>query len=267
MLDLAFGQATDPGRRPNNEDAMGVYIPRSRQEARSRGWLFAVADGVGGLEAGEIASAQAVQAVMQGFASAPEDTSLASLLPRLIQHANAAVRDEGLRADRRHKGIATTLVACALRNNFAQIAHVGDSRCYLVRHGEARPLTNDHTWVNEQRKLGLLSAAEAANSDSRHVLTRTLGPERFVAADSTAVTLHAYDLLVLCSDGIYGGLSTQDIARIASQSKDPEAIARDLVQQAIAADDADNATAQVISIRSVEAMSMYRGRPYTRSGA
>ncbi len=266
MIDLAFGQATAPGQRPSNEDALGVYVPRSRQEARARGWLFAVADGVGGLEAGEVASARAVEVVLEGFAASPEDTSLASLLPRLVQHANAAVHDEGLRADRRERGMATTLVVCALRNHVAHIAHVGDSRCYLIRQGTALQLTADHTWVNEQRRLGLITAAEAAESASRHVLARTLGPERFVTADSTTAMLQTGDVLLLASDGLSNALSREQVARLASQPKEPEALAQELVDQAIAADGSDNITALVVAIRSVESMAMYRGRPYTRPG-
>uniref|UniRef100_A0A7V4XQH1 Serine/threonine-protein phosphatase n=1 Tax=Acidobacterium capsulatum TaxID=33075 RepID=A0A7V4XQH1_9BACT len=267
MIDLAFGQATSAGHRAVNEDALGIYAPRSRQESRSRGWLFAVADGVGGLEAGEVASARAVQVAVEGFAQSPEETSLASLLPRLVQHANAAVHDEGLRAGHRERGIATTLVLCALRNHVAHIAHVGDSRCYLIRQGTAHPLTTDHTWVNEQLRLGLISAAEAAESRSRHVLARTLGPERFVTADNNTAMLQPRDLLLLCTDGLSNALTSAQIARTLSQSDDPEALAQALIDQALAADASDNITALVIAIRAVETMSMYRGRPYTRSGA
>lgn len=267
MIDLAFGQATSPGQRAVNEDALGVYVPRSRQESRSRGWLFAVADGVGGLEAGEVASARAVEVAVAGFAQSPEETSLASLLPRLVQHANAAVHDEGLRPGHRERGIATTLVLCALRNHVAHIAHVGDSRCYLIRGASAHPLTTDHTWVNEQRRLGLISASEAEESRSRHVLARTLGPERFVAADSTTAVLQPRDVLLLCSDGLSNALTSAQIARTLSQPGEPEVLAQALVDQALSADGSDNITALVIAIRAVEAMAMYRGRPYARSGA
>lgn len=267
MLDVIFGQASDPGKvRTNNEDSMGTFVPKSRQEARSRGWLFVVADGVGGMDLGEVASAKAVQVLSEGFTEAQEGTSLASLLPRLIQHANAAVHDEWLRPERRGKRMATTVVCCALRYDQAFISHVGDSRCYHVRDGRAVSITRDHTWVNEQRKLGLLSAAEAAGSEARHILTRSLGPELFVSADSTHVTLRPRDVLVLCSDGLYGGLEEEDIARIASQEKDAQEIAQELVQYAVEVDGLDNATAQVIAIRNVEAMAMYRGRLYPLPG-
>jgi protein phosphatase len=263
MLEVVFGQASDPGKvRSNNEDAVSFFAPRSRQEVRSRGWMFVVADGVGGLDLGEIASARAVQIMVEGFAEAPPSTSLGSLMLRLAQYANAAVHDEGLQPSRRGQRMATTMVACAIRHDQATIVHVGDSRCYQVRDGHATLLTRDHTWVEEQRKLGLLSAADAQVSESRHVLTRSLGPELFVAADSRNVSVKPGDLLVLCTDGVYGGIYDEDLARIVCQPKDPETLAQELVRYAVDVDGSDNASAQVIRIRSVEAMGMYRGRLY-----
>ena|ERR1035437_6761983 len=263
MLDVLYGQATDAGRvRPHNEDAAVAFIPRSRQESRSRGWMFAVADGVGGRDLGEVASAKAVEIMAEGFAQSGEGMSLASLLPRLIQHANAAVHDEGLSPERRGRHMATTVVSCALRHDQAIVAHVGDSRCYQVRDGNANLLTRDHTWVTEQRKLGLITATEAEQSESRHVLTRSLGPELFVTVETSSVSLKPGDVLVLCTDGLYGAMYPEDIARIGSQTKDAERIARELVSYAVEVDGSDNATAQVIQVRSTEPMGMYRGRLY-----
>ena len=264
MLDVQFGQATDFGKvRTNNEDAMGSFIPNSRHQARSHGFLFAVADGVGGLDLGEIASSTAVSVLVDEFAKAQAGAMLVSLLPRLIQHANAAVHDCGLAQQYRGKKMATTLVACALRYDQAIVSHVGDSRCYLVRNGRARQVTQDHTWVNEQRKLGLISAAEVAESESRHVLIRSLGPEMFVSPDTSALTVQAGDILVLCSDGLHDEMSEEQLAAIVSQPGKPmDAIARELVARAVEIDGGDNTTAQVIRVRAVEQVGMYRGRPY-----
>jgi protein phosphatase len=187
---------------------------------------------------------------------------LISLLPRLIQHANAAVHDCTLAPEYRGKKMATTLVACALRYDQAIVSHVGDSRCYLVRNGKARQVTQDHTWVNEQRKMGLITASEMAESESRHVLLRSLGPEMFVSPDTTAVTLLAGDILVLSSDGVHDELKETELAAIVSQNKNVDEITRELVARAVEIDGNDNTTAQVIRIRSVEQVGMYRGRPY-----
>jgi protein phosphatase len=263
MLDVQFGQVSDFGKvRTNNEDAMGSFIPTSRRQARSHGYLFAVADGVGGMDYGEVASATAVKTLIEEFPKAPSGTMLTTLMPRLIELANAAVHDCSLKPEYQGRKMATTLVACALRYNQAVVSHVGDSRCYLVRNGAARQVTQDHTWVGEQRKMGLITAQEAAESDSRHVLIRSVGKEMFVAPDTTALTLLAGDVLVLCTDGLHDEMSDRTIAAIVSQDKMIDEIARELVARAVEIDGNDNTTAQVIRVRSVEQVGMYRGRPY-----
>jgi protein phosphatase len=263
MLDVVFGQASDPGKvRTNNEDFMGSFIPSSRHQARSHGYLFAVADGVGGLDLGEVASSTAISTLTKEFETSPGGAMLISLLPRLVQHANAAVHDRTLAPEFRGKRMATTVVACALRHDQAVVSHVGDSRCYLVRKGIAKQITHDHTWVNEQKKLGLISEADVARSESRHVLIRSLGPEMFVSPDTTAVTVQSGDVLVLCSDGLHDEMPEKTIASIVSQSKAVEEIAQELVARAVEIDGNDNTTAQVVRIRSVEQVGMYRGRPY-----
>jgi serine/threonine protein phosphatase PrpC len=263
MLDLQYGQASDFGKvRTNNEDAAGSFIPASRHQARSHGFLFAVADGVGGLDLGEVASATAIEVLTREFAAAQADSMLISLLPRLIQHANAAVHDCTLQPQYRGRKMATTLVACALRYDQAIVSHVGDSRCYLVRNGRCRQITQDHTLVNEQRKVGLISAEEIAASESRHVLLRSLGPELFVSPDTVAVPIQSGDVLVLCTDGLHDEMSDDEIARIVSQKKPAAELASELVARAVEIDGGDNTTAVVIRVRSVEQVGMYRGRPY-----
>ena len=263
MLDIQFGQVSDFGKvRTNNEDSVGSFIPASRQQGRTHGFLFVVADGVGGMDLGEVASAKAVSVLTGEFAKAPSGAMLISLLPRLIQQANAAVHDCTLDPKYRGKQMATTLVACALRYDQAIVSHVGDSRCYLVRNGQARQITQDHTLVNEQRKMGLISTGEIATSDARHVLIRSIGPEMFVSPDTVALTVQPGDVLVLCTDGLHDEMSEAEIGSIASQKKDAAQIARELVTRAVEIDGGDNTTAQVIRVRSVEQVGMYRGRPY-----
>lgn len=264
MLDVVFGQASDPGKvRTNNEDALGSFLPKSRRETRGLGFLFAVADGVGGMELGEVASATAIQVITKEFAEAQGGSMLTGLLPRLVQHANAAVHDLRLERQYRGKAMATTLVACALRYDQAVISHVGDSRCYLVRKGKVRQVTEDHTWVAQQRKLGLISAEDISSSDARHVLIKSLGPEMFVSPDTTSISIEPGDVLVLCTDGLHDELPESELAAIVSQPKtDVEEIARALVARAVDLDGNDNTTAQVIRVRAVEQVGMYRGRPY-----
>ncbi len=267
MLDVTFGQASDPGKvRTNNEDAMGSFIPNSRHQARSHGYLFAVADGVGGLDLGEVASATAISVLTNEFEKAQSGAMLISLLPRLIQFANSAVHDRTLSPEYRGKRMATTLVACALRYDQAIVSHVGDSRCYRVRNGNAKQITQDHTWGSEQRKMGLISAGGIGASDARHALIRSLGPQMFVSPDTTALTLQPGDVLVLCTDGLHDEMKSETLGEIVSQQKNMDEIARELVARAVEIDGKDNTTAQVIRVRSVEQVAMYRGRQYCLSG-
>lgn len=257
MLDVVYGQASDAGKVwPRNADCAAVFIPKSRQELRSRGWMFAVADGRGGNDLGAIASARAVEMMVEGFADVAEGASLASLMPRLVQTANAAVHDEALEPDRRGRLLSTTIVSCALRNDTAVISHVGNSRCYRIRDRQASLLTQDHTWATEQRKSGLLAALQ----EPRHQLTRSLGPEMFVIVETGTFTLQPDDVFVLCTDGLYEAMYAEDIVRMASQNKAPGEIARELVTYAVQSDGSDNATAQVIRVRSIETATATRSR-------
>ena len=163
-MDLEFAQLSDVGRvREGNEDYLGHVDPGTPEEARARGWLFAVADGVGGHDLGEVASHTAVESMLAGFREATpgEAAHRAVDAPGARrQHARGERRARGRACRRLH--MATTLVACALRYDRATVAHVGDSRCYLIRRGQAALLTRDHTVANEQVRLGSLSAEEAA---------------------------------------------------------------------------------------------------------
>ena len=263
MLDVSYGQATDAGKvRPHNEDSLGAFVPRSRQEARAKGWMFVVADGVGGRDLGEVASAKAVEILTAGFADAPEQSSLGTLLMRLIQHANSAIHDDGLNTLRRGRHMASTVVCCALRYDQAVIGHVGDSRCYQIRDGAANLLTADHTVASERHRVGLMNSVQAEQSETRHVLTRSLGPDLFVKAETSTVSVKVGDVFVLCTDGLHGAIEREDLVRIASQHKSPGQIAQELVECAVEVDGLDNATAQVIQVNSTEPIGMYRGRQY-----
>lgn len=265
MLDVEFAQLSDPGRvRQNNEDSIDSSLPRSDAEVRSHGWLFALADGVGGHQQGEVASKIAVESMVTGFRSAASAEPHTSLLSRLAQAANTDVYETGRASGTPSAGagMATTLVACALRFASAVVAHVGDSRCYLIRQGTATQLTRDHTLVNEQMRMGLITKDDAATSQNRHVLTRSLGNDMFVSIDTRLVELIPGDVLLLCSDGLHGPVSPQEMAQIVTRTPDLNEAARRLVASANEKDGGDNTTVQLIRVRSVERMGMYRGRPY-----
>jgi serine/threonine protein phosphatase PrpC len=239
MLDLDFAHLSDPGKaRDNNEDYSGHYQPATAAEGRSHGWLFALADGLGGHERGEVASRAAVEHLVAAFPTAPENEPLAALLARLVREANAHVYELA-----RGSGMATTLVACAFRYDRAAVAHAGDSRCYLIRNGEARLLTKDH-------------------ATGRNVLTRSVGTDLFLNVETSEHQVLPGDLIALCCDGLHGAVPASEIAAIAGNGPKLDAAARALVDLANQRDGSDNISVQLIRVRSVERVGMYRGRLY-----
>lgn len=259
-MDLEFAQISDVGRvRTGNEDYLGSSEPDTPERIRSHGWFFALADGVGGHDRGEVASHAAIECVLDGFRRGTAAESHSSLLARLLQSANTKVVDTAHAAA---VNMATTIVACALRFDRATVAHVGDSRCYLIRRGQAAQLTRDHTVANDQFRLGVLSAAELQVAETRHILSRSIGSELMVKADIGEHQVFAGDILVLCSDGLHGSVSGSEMAAILSTDAELKAAAQKLVNIANERDGGDNISALIIRIRNVERVGMYRGRPY-----
>jgi protein phosphatase len=199
-----------------------------------------------------------------------------SLLPRLVQEANQAVFDVGNASPEvdpeyvdpggailpRGARMGSTLVLCALRFDSAVISHVGDSRCYMYRNGNLSSLTHDHTIVDEQLRLGLISKADAATHVHRHVLTRSLGNEMFVAADTITVSIMPGDVLMLCSDGLHGYVPDPALQWVMNSAHNLDEAAAALIAAANQAGGRDNISVQLIRVRSVERMGLYRGRPY-----
>ena len=262
MLEIEFAEATDCGPvRPHNEDYVGHSIPGDEQQARVRGWLFTLADGVGGQERGEVASQMAVETVLAEYDKSPAGENPSARLTRAVQTANTAVYEAA------HGGIASTLVTCALRYDRATIAHVGDSRCYLIRNGKPHLLTRDHTVANDQLRLGVFTEQVARRIVTKHVLSRSIGVNMFVAPEISEHSVRQGDLLLLCSDGLHGAVADAEIARIATS---PNLSLQQAVSQLIAianrSDGGDNVSVQLIRIKDVEAVGMYRGRPYRIQG-
>jgi protein phosphatase len=263
MLNLEFAHLSDPGKsRDHNEDFLGYAEPETPEQARSHGWLFALADGVGGHADGEVASRAAVEQLVSGFWVGPGGEAPGTLLTRLVQAANVHVYDTGRKAHPGGSSMATTLVACVLRYDRATVAHVGDSRCYLFRNQQSTLLTRDHTVAKEQARLGILSEEEAAGSPNRHLLARSVGQDLFVNADIAEHQILAGDLLALCCDGLYNSVKGSEIAAVAGHGGDLNAASQRLVALANDRDGSDNISVLMIRIRDVERVGMYRGRPY-----
>lgn len=263
MLDLEFVERTDVGRvRDHNEDYMGYASPATPAQVRTHGWLFVLADGVGGHEKGEVASRTAVESMIAGFHKAKDGESHATLLQRLVQQANTSIFEAAVTGGRTHAGMATTIVACALRYDRVSVAHVGDSRCYLIRNGKAAQITRDHTIASEQVRMGLVSAREAAEGETSHILSRSLGTELVANVDTDDHQVFPGDVLLLCSDGLHGLVDASEMVAISGHSQDLHLAAEKLVALANDRGGVDNISVQLIRIRGVERMGMYRGRPY-----
>jgi protein phosphatase len=261
LAKLAWAMRSEPGEvRLHNEDYAGVFAPTIPDDAWDRGPLFVVADGLGGHAAGEVASRTAVETALadwtDGAPGAPRQALRAA-----TRRANVAVFDAALDAGRR--GMATTVTALTLGGREAIVAHVGDSRCYLVRGGACTQLTNDHSRVGEMLRAGLLTPEQAAVHPARSQITRTVGGEPTVQVDLIQQDTEEGDTFVLCTDGLWDTVGRSEIAETVSAIGTPRvatvADAADLlVGTALARETPDNVTVLVVRVTT--------GRPIPAAG-
>jgi protein phosphatase len=248
-VDLDIGCATDVGRvREANEDAYLVLRPEGpASSGESWASVVAVADGMGGHQAGEVASALAIEGLQASLSGADAFSGgAAQLLKDAVEHANAMIWDAAA-ADLEKEGMGTTLVAALVQaDGQVVIANVGDSRAYTLEGGLATLVTSDHTWVNQQVRSGQMSEREARVSPFRNLLTRSLGTSPEVHTDLFQTRMGVGDALVLVSDGVTGYLDGSDLATALHTSTSAQEVAERLVRQAIARGGADNATAVVV---------------------
>ena len=219
--------------------------------------LYVVCDGMGGGNAGEIASALAVEAIQTHLACmdlpliGPYDASVSASTNRLasaIRAANEVVyRESWSRPD--YAGMGTTVVAALLFEEILAIAHVGDSRLYLVRNGTIQALTRDHSWVAEQIQKGFITEEEAKHSPRRNIVTKALGVESYVDVELAEVPVKSGDMLLLCSDGLTRAVHQDDILRILSESEDLSTISDRLILIANEAGGDDNTTVVIVALR------------------
>ena len=245
---MDIGSFSDVGRvREGNEDALLVMDPAGLRAGQV---VVAVADGMGGHNAGEVASAIAVDALRRVVEEAETSLEAEELLTNGVSLGNQAIW-EAAAEDVAKDGMGTTLV-CAFLDETGKvvIANVGDSRAYAFLNGQARLVTADHTWVNEQVLAGHLSPGDARTSPYRNLLTRTLGNAPRVDVDLfSGLRLEAGDGLILVSDGVTGYLEEADFSRVLQETESAQAAAERLVNEAVERGGADNATAVVVRRR------------------
>lgn len=232
--------------RTENEDAMILDPERG---------LYVVLDGMGGANAGDIASQTARDAILTYVAHRRGQMDARSLIEAAIQSASAAVFGAA-QAHRERHGMGTTVVACLLVDaRRAVIAHVGDSRAYLLRDGRLQTLTRDHTIVEELVIRGMLAADEAERHPYKNVLSRNLGSRAETRVDVLDLELKPGDRLMLCSDGLYGYAPAEAIQYILGSGDEPQHVTRDLIELALRGGGGDNVTTIVIEAPQATATS------------
>lgn len=232
-----WGAFTDAGMvRPQNEDSFSADDT-----------LFVVADGMGGHNAGEVASALAVATVKAG---AKSGVSSASHFRELVQQANTAIYTASL-DDSTQRGMGTTLTSLAVlpgEEPLVLIANVGDSRAYLWRDAQLSTLSVDHSYVQELVNEGIISAEEARVHPRRNIVTRALGIDRNVVVDVFECRVRKGDRFILCSDGLVDEVSDQEIARVLATHSDPQETSEALVMVANANGGRDNTTVVIVDV-------------------
>lgn len=241
-IDVAF--RSDVGRtRRRNEDFVSYYEPTDDLEAARSGSLYIVADGVGGASAGEIASEYAVRKVLAEYYASQES----DLEERLIQAVTAANDDIYRYTDSRPRPMATTLVAAVVRGDELFVANVGDSRAYLVRNGEIRQVTEDHSLTAQMVRQGRLSPEEAEVHPKRNLLVRTVGGADTVDVDIFGGPLLLGDVVVLCTDGLTRYVSEAEITHAVCSMRPQQAVDQ-LVELANQRGGKDNITVLVLQV-------------------
>jgi protein phosphatase len=229
---------TDTGRqRRDNEDSWFARAP-----------VFVVADGMGGAQAGEVASKIAVETFEGGL---PEQGTAEQRLASAVQQANERIHELS-RAEHERAGMGTTLTAAYLDDDSnVAIAHVGDSRAYLFRDGSLQRLTQDHSLVDELVRRGKLTEEQAAEHPQRSIITRALGPEPSVEVDTWTYPVRAGDVLLLCSDGLTSMISEERVAQALGSASSLDAVAQQLIDEANEAGGRDNITVVLFRLEEV----------------
>lgn len=237
---------SDIGRcRKNNEDA--YYISAGEDPAEN---VYLVADGMGGCNAGEIASSSAIEAFLEHFwkeMQYAEKEDLPDLLTDSMAAANREVYKKS-NSEREYAEMGTTMVAAAVRGDKVYVCHVGDSRAYLFRKNALMLLTTDHSYVMELVKTGMITKEEAVDHPKRNIITRAIGIRDLVEADMTIRPVKEGDLLLLCTDGLSGMLRDIEIGEILESKLSVEEKAKCLVAEANRKGGQDNISLVLVEI-------------------
>ena len=197
--------------RENNEDKMEFFIPEEESLLQKKGAVFIVADGMGGHNAGQIAAELAVQTFLRSYLKS-DTNSILQAIKGAVEEANKLIWTIAQAISER-EGMGCTFTLAVVQEDNLYLAHIGDSRLYLIRDGEAKQLSEDHTWVAEQVKKGILSEEEASLSPFRNLLTRSLGTKLNIEIDLAQYPLESGDIILLCTDGFYEYIEPEEMVK------------------------------------------------------
>jgi serine/threonine protein phosphatase PrpC len=249
QFSLSAAQLTDIGRkRETNEDNMISVIPDDSQVLTQKGALFVVADGLGGHTKGEVASEMTVRLVREAYYQ-DENDDIAASLRHAVEHANALVyeanQNQAEPPDKDHS-MGATCVAAVLQGDTLYVANVGDSRAYIVRDGQMKQVSQDHTPEAEQVRAGLLTE-EQARAQQGNKITRCVGISPAVEVDTFTEPVQQGDILVLCTDGLSKTISDEQIGEVVQQFEPEQSVQR-LIELANEQGGPDNITAVVARV-------------------
>ncbi len=246
---VKFAAKTDMGQvRENNEDKFDFYEPENPAILAERGCFYAVSDGIGGAQAGQIASELVLKHLISGYYDHPSTDQLTALYEAICK-VNDHVHGLAQMIPERH-GMGATLTASVFIEDRVIVGQVGDSRAYCLRDGTLYQITQDHSWVEEQVRAGLMGREEAEQSPFRNVITRSIGAAPTVQPDFYEEKSRVGDIWVLCSDGLTAYAQPDEIAQIAGNNPPSEA-ARQFIELANSRGGRDNITAFVIAVREL----------------
>ncbi len=233
--------------RDHNEDYTSAWEPQSEQDRCRHGWLYIVADGVGGAAAGEVASQYATERIQHHYLASAHLPGLDARLRHAIQAANEDLRQLAANSHR-HSHMATTVVAAVVRDNQAVLANVGDSRGYHWRAGRLQQITKDQSLVAQLVEEGAITQAEALNHPRRNIILFSIGSMREPRIDLFQVALEPDDRLLLCSDGLTRHVEDEEIAAILGRAAPAPAV-HELIELANQRGGSDNITIALIHIQ------------------
>lgn len=245
---------TDTGLiRDHNEDFVSYWEPGSLAEETQNGWLYIVADGVGGADAGEVASKLSTEQTISHYLAETDEPDLGQRLLNAMQAANTALRQHVVERNDNSR-MATTMVAAVLQNNHAYIANVGDSRGYLWRNGRIHQITKDQSLVAKLVEEGAITEEEAHFHPRRNVILYSLGSERSPKIELFEQSLEPGDILFLCSDGLTRHVADEEIA-VMLGNEPPEKASLNLIRKANERGGEDNISVAIIHFGQETAVS------------